>query len=65
MLNKKEREQVVTFVTATTECARELLDNVAEFEAILRENTDERKRQTEQRYQRKKRQKNRKKHGTV
>lgn len=65
MLNKKEREQVLTFMTAMTECARELLDNVAEFEAILRENTDERKRQTELRYQRKKRQKNRKKHGTI
>lgn len=65
MLNKNEREQVSEFITAITECARELLDNVAEFEAIMQENSNERKRQTDARYQRKKRQKNRKKYGSA
>ena len=57
MLNKKELEQTVNFLTVITETARDLLDEVAEYEAIITENKRQRRNETEARNLRKKRQK--------
>lgn len=56
MLNKKELEQTIDFLTVITETARCLLDEVASFEATISENKSEQKAQSEQRQLRKKRQ---------
>lgn len=56
MLNKKELKQTVEFLTIITECARELLDEVATYEAILSENKTDQKKQSALRRTRKKKQ---------
>lgn len=52
MLNKKEKNDIVEFVTMVTETARDLLDNIADFETILEENEREQKRQSAKRKER-------------
>lgn len=56
MLNKKELEQVIDFLTIITETARTILDEVATFETVLQENKAEQGKQSELRKLRKKRQ---------
>lgn len=55
MLNKKELEQTLGFLSIITDCARELLDEVATYEALLRDNKLEQRAQSELRKIRKKR----------
>lgn len=63
MLNKKEVEQTRRFLATVTSLARELLDEVATYEAELQENKAEQCAQSVARYQRKKRLINKRKAG--
>ena len=56
MLNKKELEQTLDFLTMITESARALLDEVATFEVLLQNNKNLQKAESKQRSDRKKRQ---------
>lgn len=64
MLNKKEVEQTRVFLATVTNLARELLDEVATYEAELQENKAEQCAQSVARYQRKKRLINKRKAGS-
>lgn len=53
VLNKKEVEQMGDFLAVLISSAREILDEVATFEAILQENKTLQRRQSEERARRK------------
>lgn len=53
MLNKKEVEQVSEFLSLITDFARSMLDEVAEFEAVLKENKNQQRQESEKRLRRK------------
>lgn len=55
LLNKQETEQVKLFLATMADVARELLDEIAMFEAELSENEQERKRRATDRKLRNKR----------
>ena len=55
MLNKKEAQQIIEFLTIITNSAREMLDEVATYEALLQENKKEQQSQSALRMKRKKR----------
>lgn len=61
MLNKKEKTDIIEFMSMVTDLARELLDEVAVFEAVIEENEREQKRQSAKRKDRAKRLKRRRK----
>lgn len=53
MLNKKELQQTIDFLAIITECARELLDEVVSYEALINENKQQQHKQSEMRKKRK------------
>lgn len=53
MLNKKEAEQIADFLTTIISSAREILDEVVTFEAVLQENKKAQRKQSEERLRRK------------
>lgn len=54
MLNKKEVEQTRVFLATVTGLARDLLDEIATYEAELQENKAQQRAESVSRYQRKK-----------
>lgn len=57
MLNKKEQQQTEEFISLLVDNARELLDSVAEYEAILAMNKAQQRAESAERAKRKKRSK--------
>lgn len=61
MLNKKELEQTADFLATLEDLARSMLDELATYEAIIEENRAERKKETVDRYARRKKRLNKRK----
>lgn len=55
ILNKKEIEQLAIFMSSITECAREILDEIAEYEVVIQNNKKDQRYESMQRAMRKKR----------
>ena len=55
ILNKKEIEQLAIFMSTITECAREILDEIAEYEVVIQNNKKDQRYESMQRAMRKKR----------
>lgn len=62
VLNKKEAEQMGDFLAVMISSAREILDEVATFEATLQENKKQQRRQSEERARRKARARNKRRY---
>ncbi len=55
ILNKKEKDQTILFLSVIADLARDILDEVAEFEAVIESNKKEQHYESMQRAMRKKR----------